>query len=71
MEDLRGTVDLRARGDKTILVKKEDALFDTKQEKNFSQVLVMHESIEKYREVFADDLEARNDIAADKLPASL
>ena len=55
MEDLRGTVDLRARGDKTILVKKEDALFDTKQEKNFSQVLVMHESIEKYREVFADD----------------
>ena len=71
MEDLRGTVDLRARGDKTILVKKEDALFDTKQEKNFSQVLVMHESFEKYREVFADDLEARLDIAADKLPVSL
>jgi hypothetical protein len=51
------TVDLRRRGDKTILVKKEGALIDPEvDESNYVRVETMHPSIAKYRTLYVDDL---------------
>jgi hypothetical protein len=42
------TVDLRRRGDTTILVKRERALMDDDMEKNYVRVETMHQSIANY-----------------------
>ncbi len=53
------TVDLRKRGDKTILVKKEGAQIDPEVESNYVRVETMHPSIAKYQSLYADDLSQR------------
>jgi hypothetical protein len=50
------TVDLHRRGDKTILVKKEEAQIDPEAENNYVRVETMHPSIAKYQSFYADDL---------------
>jgi hypothetical protein len=45
------TVDLRRRGDKTILVKREGALIDDDVEKNYVRVEMMHPSIANYQTI--------------------
>jgi hypothetical protein len=50
------TVDLRKRGDKTILVKKEGAQIDPEVEINYVRVETMYPSIAKYQSLYADDL---------------
>ncbi len=50
------TINLRKRGDKTILVKKAGAQIDPEGESNYVRVEMMHPSIAKYRSLYADDL---------------
>jgi hypothetical protein len=65
------TVDLRARGSKTVLVKKDSAMVSDNIERNYSQVIIMDPFIETYRDAYADDLEARLELNADKLLTAL
>jgi hypothetical protein len=54
------TVDLRKRGDKSILVRKEGALVDSdNDESNYVRIETMHPSIENYRSLYAEDLSQR------------
>ena len=50
------TVDLRDRGEKTVLVKTIDADISSEDEQEYTVVLDMEPLIQKYREVYADDL---------------
>ena len=66
------TVDLRRRGDKTILVKKEGALLDPEvDESNYVRVETMHPSIAKYRSLYVDDLSQRLGLNESRLKPEL
>ncbi len=56
MSHMDHTVDLRRRGDKTILVKKEGAQIDLDEERKYVRVETMHPCIVKYQSLYADDL---------------
>jgi hypothetical protein len=61
------TVDLRARGERTVLVKKDSAMVTNDVEQDYSHVVIMDSCIEKYRDEYASDLEKRLSLNADKL----
>jgi hypothetical protein len=50
------TVDLHRRGDKTILINREEAQIEDDVEKNYVRVETMYPSITKYPSLYADDL---------------
>ncbi len=53
------TINLRKRGDKTILVKKAGAQIDPEVESNYVRVEMMHPSTAKYQSLYTDDLSQR------------
>ena len=63
------TIDLRKRGDKTVLVKKASSTLSAQLEKKF-KIEVMDPTIEKYRMVYAQDLAKRVGLN-DNLPNAL
>jgi hypothetical protein len=65
------TADLRAHGSMAILVKRNSAMISDDIERNYTQVLIMDPVIETYPDEYSNDLEARLDLNADKLPTAL
>jgi hypothetical protein len=53
------TTDLRSHGDKTVLVKKVGSIITGEVLRNYSCILDMDDVIEKYRDVYANNLEKR------------
>ena len=65
------TTDLRDRGERTVLVKKANAVMNNDDERDYTEVVEMDPLIETYRRVYANDLEERIGIKSYKLPAAL
>jgi hypothetical protein len=65
------TTDLRSHGENTVLVKKVGSIITGEVLRNYSCVLDMDDVIEKYRHVYANNLENRLGIKKDKLPEAL
>jgi hypothetical protein len=65
------TADLCSRGDKTVLVKKVGSIITSEVLRNFSCILDMDDVVEKYRDVYANDLEKRLGMMNKKLPEAL
>ncbi len=59
--------DLRRRGEKSILVKREGSFLSDDEERNFSKVVQMEDVIEIYRDTYAKDLEKQLNLNDDKL----
>ena len=51
------TTDLRDRGERTVLVKKANAVMNNDDERDYTEVVEMDPLIETYRRVYANDLE--------------
>ncbi len=58
-------------GEKTVLVKKVGSIITGEGLRNYSCILDMDDVIEKYRHVYANDLENRLGIKKDKFPEAL
>ena len=65
------TVDLRQRGDKSVLVKTDGAVVSIEEEKNYDDVEDMVDMVATYRSLYADDLSSRLGINEDVLPPAL
>jgi hypothetical protein len=65
------TIDLRNRGQRTILVKCGSAIVSNAVAPNYSQVIDANPMIVKYCDAYADDLEACLKLTEDKLPPAL
>jgi len=63
--------DLRARGDRSVLVRSSAADVSIDDMRNYVKVVEMDPLIETYCQVYANDLEDRLGIKHDKLPAAL
>ena len=59
--------DLRRRGEKSVLVKREGSFLSDDEERNYSKVVQMEDVIEVYRDTYAKDLEKRLNLNDDKL----
>jgi len=59
--------DLRRRGEKSILVKREGSFLSDDEERNYSKVVQMEDVIEVYRDTYAKDLEKRLNLNDDRL----
>ena len=69
---MSGTVGLRDRGEKIILVKRVGAEVTNADEQEHTSVVVMESVIQTYREVYSNDLEERIGINTnDRLPTAL
>ena len=65
------TKDLRNRGDKTVLVKKSGVDVSLDVANNYTKVEVMDPAVEKYCDLYAQDLSQRLGLDANELPTSL
>lgn len=65
------TLDLRARGEKTILVKVEGSELDRDKELDYLEVVDMDPLIQTFRKVYAEDLVERIGLDRRKLPVAL
>ena len=65
------TTDLRKRGEKTVLVKKEGVAIDEEIKKNYVKVEVMDPTIVEYRKIYAEDLAHRLQLNDNILPEAM
>ena len=65
------TLDLRARGEKTILVKVEGSELDRDKELDYLEVVDMDPLIQTFCKVYAEDLVERIGLDRRKLPVAL
>ena len=65
------TKDLRNQGDKTVLVKKSGVEVSLDVANNYTKVGVMGPTVEKYCDLYAQDLSQRMGLDANELPTSL
>jgi hypothetical protein len=65
------SADLRRRGEKTVLVKREGSFLTDDEERNYSKVVDMKDVIEIYRDTYANDLEKQLNLKDDKLPTAM
>jgi hypothetical protein len=65
------TTDLQSHGETTVLVKRVGSLVTDNKERYYSEVIDMEEMIEKYCDTYAKDLEERQCLQKDKLPAAM
>lgn len=65
------TTDLRKRGEKTVLVKKEGAVIDEETLKNYVKVEVMDSTVAEYCKIYAEDLAHRLQLTERQLPEAL
>ena len=65
------TIDLRARGEKTILVNVGGSELDSDKELDYLEVIDMDPLIQTFHEVYAEDLVERIGLDSRKLPVAL
>ena len=65
------TIDLRARGEKTILVNVGGSELDSDKELDYLEVVDMDPLVQTFREVYAEDLVERIGLDRRKLPVTL
>ena len=65
------TKDLRCRGEKTVLITRSGVEVSSEEAKNYTEVVEMDPSVEKYCDLYSDDLSQRIGLNADYLPTSL
>ena len=65
------TMDLRQRGDNSVLVKTDRAVVSAEEEKNYDDVEDMVDTVATYCSLYADDLSSRLGINEDVLPPAL
>lgn len=65
------TKDLRSRGERTVLIRRSGVEVSSEDAKNYTLVEEMDPSVEKYCDLYSEDLSQRMGLNADYLPTSL
>ena len=65
------STDLRRRGEKRILVRRDGSFVTDDDKQNYSEVVDMKDVIEIYRATYANDFEQRLSLKDDKLPTAM